>query len=67
MEPEVAEAVLQDCVGAILEGREGRHVAAAADPDAFRGPQLLGQVLWHLLACGSVVPGHRTIFKNFIK
>ncbi len=34
------------CVGAIVEGR---HVAAAMDPDAFRGPQLLGQVLWQLI------------------
>jgi hypothetical protein len=35
LEPEVTEAALQlqDCVGAIVEGR---HVAAAADPDAFR-------------------------------
>ncbi len=47
LEPEVAEAALQDCIGAIVEGR---HVATAVDPDAFRGPQLLGQVLWQLLA-----------------
>jgi hypothetical protein len=31
LEPEVAEAALQDCVGTVVEGR---HVAAAADPDA---------------------------------
>ncbi len=43
LEPEVAEAALHDCVGTVVEGR---HVAAAADPDALRSPQLLGQVLW---------------------
>jgi hypothetical protein len=64
LEPEVAEAALEDGVGAVLEGREGREgrcVAALADPDAVRGPQLPGQVLWHLLVRCSVVPGHRKI------
>ncbi len=41
-------------------------MAAAADLDAFHSPQLLGQVLWQLLACDGVVPGHRMIFKNFV-
>jgi hypothetical protein len=62
LEPEVAEAALEDGVGAVVEGREGRHVAAAADPDQVRGPQLLGQVLWQLLVRCSVVPGHRNVF-----
>ncbi len=44
LEPDVAEAALQDCVGTVAEGRKGRHVATAADPDALRSPQLLGQV-----------------------
>ncbi len=44
LEPEVAEAVLEDSVGAVIEGREGRRVTASADPDAVRSPQLLGQV-----------------------
>ncbi len=48
LDPEVAEAALQDCVGTVVDGR---HVAAAADPDAFRGPQLLGQVLWPAPCC----------------
>ncbi len=45
LEPEAAEAALQDGVGAIIEGPVGRHVAAATDPDALGGPQLLWQVL----------------------
>ncbi len=45
LEPEVAGAALQDGVGAVVEWREGRHMAAATDPDAFGGPQLLWQVL----------------------
>ncbi len=58
LEREVAEAALQDGGGAIVEGRERQHVAAAAaDPDAFGGPQLLGQVLWQLPVCSSVVSG----------
>ncbi len=39
----VVEAALQDDVGAVVEGREGKHVAAVGDQDAFGGPQLLGQ------------------------
>ncbi len=39
----VVEAALQDDVGVVVEGRERQHVAAAGDPDAFGGPQLLGQ------------------------
>jgi hypothetical protein len=39
----------QDGVGAV--------VASAADPDVFGGPQFLGQVLWQLPICSSVVPG----------
>ncbi len=62
LEPEVAEATLEDGVGAVVEGQEGRRVAASADPDAVRGPQLPGQVLWQLLVRCSVVPGHRKIF-----
>jgi hypothetical protein len=62
LEPEVAEAALQDFVGAVVEGQEGRHVGAAADPDTFRGPQLLGQVLWQLLVSSGVEPGQRMIF-----
>jgi hypothetical protein len=58
LEPEVAEAALQYGVGAVIKGQEWWHVAAAADPDAFGGPQLLGQVLWSLPIC-SVLPGHR--------
>jgi len=46
LEPEVMEASLQAGVGTIAEGREGRYVAAATDPDAFGGPQLLWQVVW---------------------
>jgi hypothetical protein len=45
-EPEVAKAAQLGGVGAIAEGREGRYVAAATDPDAFGGPQLLWQVVW---------------------
>ncbi len=58
-ETEVAEAALQDCVGAV---GEKWHMAAAADPDTFGGPQLLGQVLWQLTIGSSVVPEHRMIF-----
>ena len=38
---EVVEAALQDGIGAIIEGRQEHHVAAAVDPDAICGPQLL--------------------------
>jgi hypothetical protein len=61
LEPEEAEAALEDGVGAIVEGREGQCVVALAGPDAIRGPQLPGQVLWQLLVRCSVVPGHRKI------
>jgi hypothetical protein len=40
LEPEVAEAALEDGIGAVLEGR---WVAASADPDPVRSPQLLWQ------------------------
>jgi hypothetical protein len=46
LEFEGAQAALDDCVGAIVERREQRHVAAAADPDAVRGPQVRWHVLW---------------------
>ncbi len=62
LEPEVAEAALEDGVGAVVEGRKGRRVAAAADPYSVRSPQLLRQVLWQLLVRCSVVPGHRNVF-----
>ncbi len=52
------EAALQDCVGAVIEGQEGRHVAAVVDPAAFVGPQLLWPVLWQLLVCSSVMHRH---------
>jgi hypothetical protein len=55
----VVEAALEDGVGAVTEGR---RVAASVDPDTVRGLQLLGKVLWQLLVCFSVVPGHRKIF-----
>jgi hypothetical protein len=45
LEPELAKASLQGGVGTIAEGPVGRQVAGATDPDAFRGPQLLWQVL----------------------
>jgi hypothetical protein len=38
---EVVEAALHDGIGAIVEGRQGWHVAAAVDLDAICGPQLL--------------------------
>ncbi len=41
LEPDVADAALQDGVGAVVEGRQ---MAAAGDPDTFGGPQLLGQL-----------------------
>ncbi len=62
LEPEVAEAALEDGIGAVVEGREGRGVAALAKTDTVRGPQLPGQLL---VRC-SVVPGHRKIFSNFV-
>ncbi len=34
LELEDAQAALEDRVGAVVERRERRHVAAAADPDA---------------------------------
>ncbi len=55
----MAEAALQDSVEVVVEGR---HVAAGPGQDAFGGPQPLGQVLWQLPICSSVVPGHRMIF-----
>ena len=58
----MAEAVLEEGVGAVVEGPEGRRVAASSDPDPVRGPQLLGKVLWQLLVRCSVVPYHRKIF-----
>ena len=33
LELEGAQAALEDCVGAVVERRERRHVAAPADPD----------------------------------
>jgi hypothetical protein len=36
-----AQAALDDRVGAVVERRERRHVAAAADPDSVRGPQVV--------------------------
>ncbi len=62
LELEVAEAALEDGIGAVVEGREGRGMAASAKTDAVRGPQLQGQLL---VRC-SVVPGHRKIFSNFV-
>jgi hypothetical protein len=40
LEPGVAEAAIQDGVGAVVEGR---RVAASADQDSVCGPQLLGR------------------------
>ncbi len=39
----MAEAALEDGIGAVVEGREGWCVATSADPDAVLGPQLLGR------------------------
>jgi hypothetical protein len=58
----VAEAVLEEGVGAVVEGPEGRRVAASSDPDPVCSPQLLGLVLWQLLVCCSAVLGHRKMF-----
>ncbi len=57
---EVAEAVLEDGVGDIVEGREGRHVATSVDPHAILGPQFLGQV--RSLSAAVLCLGHRKIF-----
>ena len=43
LELEGAQAALEDRVGAVVERRERRHVAAPADPDAVRGPQVRRQ------------------------
>jgi hypothetical protein len=60
LEPEVAEAVLENGVGAVVEGQ---CVATLTDPDVvLHGSQVLGQILWQLLVCCSVVPGHGKIF-----
>jgi hypothetical protein len=48
LEPEGAQTAQDDRVGAVVEQRERRHVAAAADPDAVRGPQVRRQILWQL-------------------
>jgi hypothetical protein len=48
LELEGAQAALDDRVRAVVERCERRHMAAAADPDAVRGPQVRRQVLWQL-------------------
>ena len=48
LELEGAQAALEDRVGAVVERSEWRHVAAPADPDAVRCPQVRRQVLWQL-------------------
>ncbi len=45
------KAALQYGVGAVVEGCDGRHMAATADPDALGGPKLLRQVVWQLRSC----------------
>ena len=59
LELEGAQAALEDCVGAVVERREWRHVAAPADPDAVRGPQVRRQVLWQLSVRCNVVSRQR--------
>jgi hypothetical protein len=61
LELEGAQAALDDHVRAVLERRERRHVAAAADPDAIRGPQVWRQVLWQLSVYCKVVARQRRI------
>jgi hypothetical protein len=46
LEPEGAQTALDDQVGAVVELCERRDVAAAADPDSVRHPQVRRQILW---------------------
>jgi hypothetical protein len=61
LELEGAQATLDDRVGAVVERRERRHMAAAADPDAVRDPQVWRQVLWQLPVRCNVVSRQRRI------
>ncbi len=61
LELEGAQAALEDRVGAVVERGERRHVAAPADPDAVRGPQVRRQVLWQLSVRCNVVSRQRRI------
>jgi hypothetical protein len=61
LELEGAQAALDDRLEAIVERREWRHVAAAADPDVVRGLQVRRQVLWQLSVRCNVVSRQRRI------
>ncbi len=63
LELEGAQAALEDRVGAVVERGERRHVPAAADPDAVRGPQVRRQVLWQLSVCSTLCLGKEELFK----
>ena len=61
LELEGAQAALEDRVGAVVERRTRRHVAAAAESDAVRCPQVRRQVLWQLSVRCNVVSRQRRI------
>ncbi len=66
LELEGAQAALDDRIGSVVERRERWHVAAAANPDAVRGPQVRRQVLWQLPLRCNVVSRKRRIVSNVV-
>ncbi len=61
LELEGVQAALEDRVGAVVEQGERRHMAAPADPDAVRGPQVQRLVLWQLSVRCNVMSRQRRI------
>ena len=60
LELEGAQAALDDRVGAVVERR---HVAAAADPDAVRGPKSGGKSSGSSLSAATLCLGKEELFK----